>query len=176
LCTRPQHFSGSSNATTCESLQRIDDTGVAMVGTWTASKWPWGTLWPRPRGRRPRPCYRELPRILLPRTRVNKGIKKEIGTIASSPDSPTHLGYYGHFFNPPGEVSLFCPAGHLPEALVSGLPLPLPSSIAANATPDTDILSAIISAAINNEMRFLISSHLLSLLANAKTGLPLSLR
>jgi hypothetical protein len=45
--------------------------------------------------------------------------------------------------------------------------------MAANATLPNDIVSANISAAINNEMRFLICSHLLSLLANAKTGLPL---
>jgi hypothetical protein len=35
--------------------------------------------------------------------------------------------------------------------------------IAANATPDTDMLSAITSAAINNVMRFLIPTHPLSL-------------
>jgi|SRR5215207_2939756 len=104
----------------------------------------------------------ELPRIPIPRTPVNKGIKKGIGAIVSSPDSTTHLGYYGHFFNPPGDVSLFCPGEHLPAPLRSGLPFPGPSSIAANATPDTDILSAIISAAINNVIRFLICSHLLS--------------
>jgi hypothetical protein len=43
----------------------------------------------------------------------------------------------------------------------------------ANAAPENDIVSAIVSAAINNVIRFLICSHLLSLLANAKTGLPL---
>jgi hypothetical protein len=42
----------------------------------------------------------------------------------------------------------------------SGLPLPGPSFIAANATPDTDMLSAITSAAINNVMRYLIFSPL----------------
>jgi hypothetical protein len=36
----------------------------------------------------------ELPRIPIPRTPVNKGIKKGIGAIACYPDSPTHLGYY----------------------------------------------------------------------------------
>src|SRR5919112_5114188 len=70
---------------------------------------------------------------------------------------------YGHFFRPPGEVSLFCPGAHLPVGVVSGLPFPGPSFIAANATPDTDMLSAITSAAINNAMRFLILSHPLSL-------------
>jgi hypothetical protein len=34
--------------------------------------------------------------------------------------------------------------------------------IAPNATPENDIVSAIMSAANNNVMRFLISSHLLS--------------
>jgi hypothetical protein len=34
--------------------------------------------------------------------------------------------------------------------------------IAPNATPENDMVSAIMSAAINNVMRFLISSHLLS--------------
>ena len=65
---------------------------------------------------------------------------------------------YGHFFRPPGEVSLFCPGAHLPVGVVSGLPFPGPSFIAANATPDNDMLSAITSAATNNEMRFLIFS------------------
>src|SRR5215211_7233145 len=65
---------------------------------------------------------------------------------------------YGHFFRPPGEVSLFCPGAHLPVGVRSGLPLPGPSFIAANATPDNDMLSAITSAAINNVMRFLIFS------------------
>src|SRR5215218_4465747 len=97
-------------------------------------------------------------------TSVNKGIKKGIGARSDSPDSPSHLGYYPHFFNPPGDVSLFWPAGHLPEEVVSGLPFPLPSTIAPNATPENDIVSAIVSAAINNVMRFLISFHLLSLL------------
>jgi len=43
------------------------------------------------------------------------------------------------------------------------------------ATLPNDIVNANISAAINNVMRFLISSHLLSILANAKTGLYPSL-
>src|ERR671921_780518 len=73
------------------------------------------------------------------------------------------LGYDGHFFRPPGEVSLFCPGAHLPVGVVSGLPFPGPSFIAANATPDIDMLSAITSAAINNVMRFLIVSPPLSL-------------
>ena len=77
---------------------------------------------------------------------------------------------YGHFFKPPGEVSLFCPGGHLPEDVVAGLPFPGPSLIAANATPDSDMLSAITSAAINNVMRFLIPSHPLSLVAVNNTG------
>ena len=61
---------------------------------------------------------------------------------------------YGHFFRPPGEVSLFCPGAHLPEGVRSGLPFPGPSFIAANAT----------SAATNNVIRFLILSHPLSLI------------
>jgi hypothetical protein len=65
---------------------------------------------------------------------------------------------YGHFFRPPGEVSLFCPGGHLPEDVVAGLPLPGPSLIAAKARPDIDMLSAITSAATNNVTRFLILS------------------
>jgi hypothetical protein len=36
----------------------------------------------------------DLPRIPIPRTWVNKGIKKGIGAIACCPDFPTHLGYY----------------------------------------------------------------------------------
>jgi hypothetical protein len=46
----------------------------------------------------------------------------------------------------------------------------------ANAAPPNDIDSTNMSAAINNEMRFLICSHLLSLLAKAKTSLPLRVR
>src|SRR5215208_5609354 len=114
----------------------------------------------------------ELRRIPILRTRLNKGMKKGIGASDSSPDSPTHLGYYGHFFKPPGEVSLFCPGAHLPVGVVSGLPLPGPSSIAAKAaTLPNDIVSANISAAINNEIRFLIASHLLSFCPKTKTGL-----
>ena len=76
----------------------------------------------------------------------------------SCPDPPKCLTY-GHFFRPPGEVSLFCPGAHLPVGVVSGLPLPGPSSIAAKAaTLPNDIVSAIISAATNNVMRFLIFS------------------
>src|SRR5215203_151943 len=108
-----------------------------------------------------RPC--EPRRITLPRTLVNKG-KKRIGASVTPPSSRVPLGY-GHFFRPPGEVSLFCPGGHFPEDVVAGLPLPGPSLIAANATPDTDMLSAITTAAINNIMRFLIPSHPLSLIA-----------
>jgi hypothetical protein len=96
-----------------------------------------------------------LLRIPLPRTPVNTCMKRRIGASASSPDSPTHLGYYGHFFNPPGDVSFFCPGAHLPEEVVSRLPFPGPWLIAANATPETDMLSAITTAAINNVMRFL---------------------
>src|SRR5215217_4133946 len=77
---------------------------------------------------------------------------------------------YGHFFRPPGEVSLFCPGAHLPVGVRSGLPFPGPSFIAANATPDTDMLSAIMSAAINNVMRFLICSHPLSLIVDNTIG------
>jgi hypothetical protein len=71
---------------------------------------------------------------------------------------------YGHFFRPPGEVSLFCPGAHLPEGVRSGLPFPGPSFIAAKATPDTDMLKAITTAAISNVMRFRIFSHPLSLI------------
>jgi hypothetical protein len=42
--------------------------------------------------------------------------------------------------------------------LVSGLPLPGPTVCAAKATPDTDMLSAIISATTNNVTRFFIFS------------------
>jgi hypothetical protein len=105
-------------------------------------------------------------------TSVNKGIKKGIGARSDSPDSPTHLGYYPHFFNPPGDVSLFCPAGHLPEEVVFGLPFPFPSSIAANATLPNDIVSAITTAAINNVMRFFIFSPAFPFLKN-ETGQPL---
>jgi hypothetical protein len=84
---------------------------------------------------------------------------------------------------------LFCPAGALPVGFVDtvGTPFAFPfgvlppplvwvSVILANATPPNDILSANISAVSSNAMRFLICSHLLSLLANAKTGLPLWVR
>jgi 2-phosphoglycerate kinase len=62
----------------------------------------------------------------------------------------------------------------LPEAVVSGLPFPGPSLIAANATPETDIVSAITTAAINNVMRFLVSSHLLSFCPKNKQPTTLS--
>jgi hypothetical protein len=52
----------------------------------------------------------------------------------------------------------------LPEDVVAGLPFPGPSVMAANATPDNDMLSAIMSAAINNKRRFLIPSHPLPLI------------
>jgi len=52
---------------------------------------------------------------------------------------------------------LFCPPGHLPAGFLSGLPLPGPSSIWANATPENDIVSAIMSAVINKVMRLRIS-------------------
>jgi hypothetical protein len=54
------------------------------------------------------------------------------------------------------------------------------NGLSANPAPaaPSDIVNANISAVTNNEMRFLIviAFHLLSVLANAKTGLPLSLR
>jgi hypothetical protein len=87
------------------------------------------------------------------RTRVHKG--KRGSELGSCPDPPECLSY-GHFFRPPTDVSLFCPGGHLPEAVVSGLPFPGPSFIAAKAKPDIDMLSAITTAATNNVMRFLI--------------------
>ena len=51
---------------------------------------------------------------------------------------------------------MFCPGEHLFVGLVSGLPLPGPSVCAANATLPNDIVSANMSAAINNEMRLRI--------------------
>jgi hypothetical protein len=91
---------------------------------------------------------------------VNRGKKKGQDCYApaldSSPDSSTWLRSYGHFFRPPGDVSLFCPGAHLPVGLVSGLPLPGVTVCAANATPENDIVSANISAANNNEMRLRI--------------------
>jgi hypothetical protein len=57
---------------------------------------------------------------------------------------------YGHFFRPPVEVSLFCPAGHLPDAFVSGFPAPGLGEMAAVATP----LAASAMAAANSAMRF----------------------
>src|SRR5215203_3590512 len=83
----------------------------------------------------------------------------------------------------------FCPGGALPVGFVDtvGTPFAFPlgvlppplvwvSVILANATPPNDIASAITSAATNTVTRFLICSHLLSLLAKAKTGLPLWVR
>jgi hypothetical protein len=52
------------------------------------------------------------------------------------------------------EVSLFCPAGHLPDAFVSGLPAPGPGVMAAVATP----LAASAMAAANSAMRFFTAS------------------
>ncbi len=62
----------------------------------------------------------------------------------------------------------------MPVGFVSGLPFPGVTVCAANATPETDIVRAIVSAAINNVMRFLICSHLLSLLANTRKPAYLS--
>jgi hypothetical protein len=56
------------------------------------------------------------------------------------------------------------------KVVVHPLPWGPVSACLANATPENDIVSANASAAINNEMRFLISSHLLSLSKN-KTAL-----
>src|SRR3954453_13840502 len=57
---------------------------------------------------------------------------------AASRRTPPRLALalsYGHFFWPPGDVSLFWPPGHLPAAFVCGFPLPGPTVIAADATP-----------------------------------------
>ena len=113
----------------------------------------------------------ELRRIPLLGTWVNKGKKREPGQRLR-PDTPTHLRYYGHFFKPPGDVSLFCPPAHLPCGLVSGLPLPGVTVCAAKATPDNDMLSAIISATTNIVMRFLIPSHLLPFIQKDTVGEP----
>jgi hypothetical protein len=65
---------------------------------------------------------------------------------------------------------LFAPGGQWPLLVVSGLPFPGPST-SAKATPENDIVSAIVSAAINNVMRFLIFSPPFPLSKKQKTGL-----
>src|SRR5207248_7933653 len=67
---------------------------------------------------------------------------------------------YEHFFRPPGEVSLFCPDGHLPDGFVCGLPLPGPTVIAAAATP-VDAASA--NTDTSSAMRFFIGQTSLSM-------------
>jgi len=74
-------------------------------------------------------------------------------------------------------VVVVCPGGwHFAPGSFGPLSLLPGPKLAAKAAPENDIVSAIVSAAINNVMRFLICSHLLSLFAKAKTGIPLSLR
>src|SRR5215207_8814636 len=73
-------------------------------------------------------------------------------SVQPSRSQPSHDAY-PHFFRPPTDVSVFCPGGHLPVGLVSGLPLPGPSSIAAYETP----LNAKAIAAANSAMRFFIA-------------------
>src|SRR4029453_2416625 len=71
---------------------------------------------------------------------------------------------YGHFFSPPGEVSLFCPGEHLPVGFVSGFPLPGPTSTAATAEP----LAANVIAAASSAMRLPIMCHPLSWCASGR--------
>ncbi len=63
----------------------------------------------------------------------------------------------------PGVV-VVCPGGwHLAPGSFGPLSLAPGPKLPANAAPETDIVNAISTAATNNVMRFLISSHLLSL-------------
>src|SRR5438105_12622377 len=79
---------------------------------------------------------------------------------------PFHSGVaYAHFFTRPGEVSLFCPDGHLPVEFVCGLPLPGPTVIAAvagaavMASADADNTTASILRRMCTSLRWLPSSH-----------------
>src|SRR5215218_3261768 len=70
--------------------------------------------------------------------------------------------YLVHFFWPPGDRSWFWPGGHLPEGVVVGLPLPLPSSSAANdgaavTVSATTSIAASVSIKIMRFMRYLLS-------------------
>ena len=107
------------------------------------------------------PLSRGLGNWAAYRDRLARGHKKRESGLVSSPDSPTHLSY-GHFFKPPGDVSWFCPGGHLPVGLVSGLPLPGPSLILANAgiAVATTIAAKTKASARTVSMRFIVSPPL----------------
>src|SRR5829696_3484364 len=77
------------------------------------------------------------------------------GRLCPGGRPPKSTGHQGHFFSPPTDVSLFCPGEHLPVGLVSGFPLPGPTSTAADATP----LAANAIAVVSNAMRFFICFH-----------------
>ena len=97
-------------------------------------------------------------RVKSPSTRVlrNLGGKKRIGAIDKPRFFCVSLSYYGHFFKPPTDVSVFCPGGHLPEpGAVSGLPLPGPSLTANAGAAITSIIATIHRATMNiPNMRF----------------------
>src|SRR5215203_5887869 len=65
----------------------------------------------------------------------------------------------GFCSRPPPVHTGCCPGGRLPPWFSQDAGV-----ILANATPPNDIVSAIVTAANNNAMRFLIASHLLSFL------------
>src|SRR5215203_5572054 len=80
--------------------------------------------------------------------------------------------YLVHFFWPPGDRSWFWPGGHLPEEVVVGLPLPLPSSSAANDVPAVTVsattnMAATVSIKMMRFMRYLLS------LPHPPNGVPL---
>src|SRR5215217_8390624 len=80
--------------------------------------------------------------------------------------------YLVHFFWPPGDRSWFWPGGHLPEGVVVGLPLPLPSSSAANDVPAVTVsattnMAATVSIKMMRFMRYLLS------LPHPPNGIPL---
>src|SRR5919112_2998125 len=92
---------------------------------------------------------------------------RSLGRISYVPKS-----YLVHFFWPPGDRSWFWPGGHLPEGVVVGFPLPLPSSSAANdgaAVTDsaTTNMAASVSIKIMRFMRYFLS------LSHPPNGVPL---
>ena len=102
----------------------------------------------------------EIYQTISPRTPLNKSMKKDRVFLAPVPRlSPLRSSkryYYYHYFGPGHFGWLF----GLPQGFALPLKCPdLPAcglSAKAAAAPPKDIVSAITSAAINNETRFLI--------------------